>query len=129
VTLIEVVVGLVILGTLVASVAIARGRAMRQYARAELQLRATRAADTMLAAWFDGPSDAIPLRGGGLLAEVPGCVWRTQPVSNSRAENFNAVTVRFEIADLESRSSLVSVDFLVSRRVSATAPTTRSSRP
>src|SRR5262245_7016597 len=90
-TLIEVVVGLVILGTLVASVAIARGRALRQYARAELQLRATHAADAMLAAWFDGPPQAIPVRGGGLIADVPGCVWRTTPVSNASAESLSAV--------------------------------------
>ena len=53
-TLIEVVVGLVILGTLVASVAIARGRALRQYARADLQLRAARVADQMLSHWHEG---------------------------------------------------------------------------
>jgi hypothetical protein len=121
-TLIEVVVGLVILGTLVASVAIARGQALRQYARADLQLRATRAADTMFARWFDAAPHAIPIRGGGVLTEIPGCIWRTRPITDPSAEMLGAIVVRYEIFDLESRLPLVSVDFLVPRLPAATAP-------
>jgi type II secretory pathway pseudopilin PulG len=128
-TLVEVVVGLVILGTLVASVAIARGRALRQYARADVQLRATRAADTMLAAWFNGSPDSIPLRGTGPLIDVPGCVWRTIPTRSAAAETMGAFNVRFEIYSREPGPPLLSIEFVVPRRLSTTAPTTRSSQP
>jgi type II secretory pathway pseudopilin PulG len=125
-TLIEVVVGLAILGTLVAGVAIARGRALRQYAQADRQLRATRAADQMLARWFDSSPSSIPLRGEGLLVDPPGCLWRTRPVSDGVSHQLGAVIVRFEISDFESRIPLVSLDFLAPRSLTTTTPTTRS---
>ena len=112
VTLIEVLAGLVILGTLVAAVAMARGRAMRQYGDAELRLSAAHAADAMLAKWLDGPPQAVPIRGGGALPGASGCQWRTTPLLDPQAEQLGAVVVRFE-AFSPAAGSLVRVDFLV----------------
>src|SRR5262245_60433550 len=100
VTLIEVVLGLVILGTIVASIAVARGRAMRQYAAAELQLRAARVADALISTWLDGPPQAIPLRDSGPLADLPGCVWRTRALPpDPQSEQLSVIIVRYEISD------------------------------
>src|SRR5689334_2053162 len=96
VTLIEVLAGLVILGTLVAAIALARGRAMRQYADAELRLNAAHVADTMLARWLDGPPEQIPMRGGGAMPGMAGCLWRTSPILNAQADQLGTVVVRFE---------------------------------
>ena len=76
-TLIEVMAGLVVLGVLVASIVIARGRAARQWADAERRIVAARALDAMITHWFD--ADSIPLSGGGNLEGAPGCVWRRAP--------------------------------------------------
>jgi prepilin-type N-terminal cleavage/methylation domain-containing protein len=115
VTLIEVLAGLVILGTLVAALALARGRAMRQYADAELRLQAARAADAMLSIWLDGPADAVPIRGGGALSGVPGCTWRTVPVLDPSADQLGVVVVRFEAWSSQT-GQLMSIDFVVPKR-------------
>jgi prepilin-type N-terminal cleavage/methylation domain-containing protein len=131
-TLIEVVVGLVLLGTLVAALAIARGRAIRQYARADVQLRASRAVDTMLTRWLEGPPGAIPIRGGGVLSGVDRCAWRTRPLRDESVEHLGAMRVRLEVwepdvsptrgADDESAAALLSVEFLVPRPPATTQP-------
>src|SRR4051794_41700165 len=78
VTLIEVVAGLVILATVLASVTIARGRMLRQWAEADRKLAATRAADAMIAQWVADSDLAAPVASRGAVAGVEDCAWRTQ---------------------------------------------------
>src|SRR5215212_1472456 len=78
VTLIEVVAGLVILATVLASVTIARGRMLRQWADADRKLAATRAADAMIAQWVADSDLAAPVAARGAVAGVEDCTWRTQ---------------------------------------------------
>src|SRR5438876_3770040 len=81
-TLIEVLAGLVVLGTLLVSVAVARARFVHQLADAERRLRATRAVDTMLGTWFAGPTPAVPTAAEGSLDGAADFAWRTRLVPN-----------------------------------------------
>src|SRR4051812_22492085 len=82
-TLIEVLAGLVVLGTLLAAVAIARGRFLRQWADADRRIVVTQAADRLLAQWFSGPAPSVPVHGDGSLEALPGCEWRTSVLQDA----------------------------------------------
>src|SRR5437763_958795 len=90
VTLIEVLAGLVILGTLLVSIAAARGRFARQWVEADRKLSAVRAADKMLADWMSGAEQNIPVQSQGDLAGVPKCSWRTREVRSQGAEDLRS---------------------------------------
>jgi type II secretory pathway pseudopilin PulG len=117
-TLIEVLAGLVVLGTLLVSIAIARARFVHQSADADRRLRATRAADAMLATWFAGPTPAVPIRATGALDGEPDFAWRTRIIASPPAANLGAVVVRLEVTDrsmLNAAAPVVTVDLLVHR--------------
>src|SRR5688500_6139833 len=80
-TLVEVVGGLALLGTLLVAVLLARGRYIRQAAIADRRLQAVAAADALLAQWHQDPR-SLPRAASG---DVPGdgqFTWRTRTVSN-----------------------------------------------
>src|SRR4051812_10899949 len=85
-TLIEVVAGLVILGTILASLAIARGRFARQWAVADRKLEATKAVDAMIAGWMESNPPQVPLNREGVLPGVAKHVWRTRVLRDAGAE-------------------------------------------
>ncbi len=95
-TLIEVVTGLIILGTILASLAIARGRFMRQWGDAERKLAVTRALGSLIEEWMDAPAPRVPMRGEGPLPGVKDCVWRTQTIRDGDAAKLSAAIVRVE---------------------------------
>jgi hypothetical protein len=94
-TLIEVLAGLVVLGTVLSAVVIARGRFVRQWAVAEQRLDAVRAADGLLEQWSSGGGWAVPTRDEGLIGES--YLWRTMPVGDESARKLDAVVVRLEL--------------------------------
>src|SRR3954470_3714892 len=102
VTLIEVIVGLVVLAVLVSAVTMARGRFARQWADARQRQEAGEAVDRMLAGWVGGGgdregNDAIPVRARGALEGVEGCAWRTELVPDAAATRLGAVVVRLQV--------------------------------
>ena len=113
-TLIEVLAGLVVLGTLLTSVAMARGRFLRTWADADKRLRAAKAADVMLEKWLAGPSDAISVPASGSLDGSPGCTWRTVLLRDPSAAKLQAVIVRLQVYEAggETKSLILTVDFL-----------------
>ena len=114
-TLIELLAGLVILGTLLVSIAAARGRFARQWVEADRRLSAVRAADKMLGQWMAGAEQNIPVQGQGDLPGVTKCTWRTREIRSQGAEELRARVVRLEVFDRTSRSRdpLFYVEFLV----------------
>ncbi|MDB5290918.1 MAG: hypothetical protein JWL69_2159 [Phycisphaerales bacterium] len=96
-TLVEVLAALVLLGTILTSLTIARGRFLRQWAVADRRLRATRAVDAMLSQWIAGSPDAVPAPGRGLLEDVPNTMWRTRRIQSAAARGLGAVIVRLEV--------------------------------
>src|SRR3954454_13523328 len=85
VTLIEVLAGLVLLGTVLASVLIARGRFVRQWAQAEQRLASVHAADAMIARWMSGGPQAVPVPAQGAVDDLPGYTWRTRWIPSPEA--------------------------------------------
>src|SRR4029434_11142198 len=83
-TLVEVIAGLVVLGTLLAAVTVARGRFLRQWAEADRRVPATRAADALLSEWLSGSPQAVPIRSQGpLVGGAANQIWRTQVIRDS----------------------------------------------
>lgn len=113
-TLIEVLAGLVVLGTLLVAVSMARARFMRQWADADKRLEATRAADAMLAGWLATPSATVPIDANGPLGGVPNYVWRTSLIRDPDATRINAYIVRMDVYDMAGsrKKAVFSVDFL-----------------
>ena len=104
-TLIEVLCGLVLLGTVLASVCIARGRFLRGWANAERRLQATRAADAMLSQWIAGSPESVPLPGHGPLAGVPNLAWRTQRIRRDDLRNLGVVVVHLDVFEVAAGST------------------------
>ena len=142
-TLIEVLCGLVLLGTVLASVCVARGRFLRQWGAADRRLQAVRAVDAMLSQWIAGSPDSVPLPGYGHLQGAPNLIWRTRRIREVNAANLGVVIVRLEVfqqvagsslADFpddagNSRQPLLTVDFLLhDSRLAATPPRGNSLR-
>jgi hypothetical protein len=98
-TLIEVLAGLVVLGTVLASVTIARGRFMRQAARAQQKIEATRAIDEMISTWLIGPPDELPVPSQGSLNGSRNLAWRTSWRFDRAAESLGARVVRLDVVD------------------------------
>jgi len=111
-TLVELLAGLAILGVLAASLVVARGRALRQWADADAKLRATRAVDAMVADWLGqtGARENIPVPAAGPLEGVADCAWRTTWVADPAARQINAGVVRVEV--FHRRQPLFSIDLL-----------------
>ena len=114
-TLIEVLAGLVILGTLLVSIAAARGRFARQWVEADRRLTAVRATDKMLGDWMAGAEQTIPIQAQGDLAGAPKCWWRTREIASRGADELRARVIRLEVFDrtIRSREPVFYVEFLI----------------
>ncbi len=114
-TLLEVVVGLVLLATVLVSSLLALGRHQRQLRLASDRDSAISIADKLLARWMDS-SARVPISTSASLAERPGWIWRTEVASNRVVMGRNCVVVRLEIVDRSAASRpevvLVSVETL-----------------
>jgi hypothetical protein len=108
-----VLAGLVVLGTLLTSVAIARGRFLRQWADADKRLRAVKSVDAMLEKSLINPSATVPIPSSGALDDLPGYTWRTVLIHDPSAAKVQAVTVRLQVYEAgEARAPILQVDFL-----------------
>jgi hypothetical protein len=106
----------VILGTLLVSIAAARGRFLRQWAVADRRLAAVRAADALLADWMAGAPQNIPMHSQGTFPGLPNCSWTTHVIPGGRAADLQAIVVRFEVFDRAAGAAgdpLFNVDFLL----------------
>ena len=117
-TLVEVIAALVILGTILAALAMARGRFARQWAEADRKLTATKALDSLIVGWTEGIGAAVPINQQGNVPTMRSGIWRTRVLRNTDAAKLAAVVVRVEVFDrVEVEKSgavpLVSVDLLV----------------
>lgn len=117
-TLIEVIAGLALLGTLLASITIARARYVRQRAHAQRRLTAVAVADSLLTGWWQDPQ-TLPRDGSGNVIEGlqdMQWAWRTRSIDDTVALNAGVQIVRLEIRDGRSKGSVqpvVTVDVAV----------------
>src|SRR4051812_30836583 len=114
-TLIEVIAGLAILGTLAAMLAISRGRSLRQWREADERLAATRAVDALLDQWLSGPPRAIPINSQGAIQGAENCVWRTSLSPNPVPAQLDSRVLRVDVVrrDAARASPILSVEVLV----------------
>src|SRR5687768_10832178 len=114
-TLIEVLAGLVLLGTILSSALVARGRFQRQWRAAEDKLAAVRAGDELVAQWIAAPAGSAPVPGEGAVSHEPELRWRTTWLRDPYAQRLGARAARLEILDGRgsSRATLASVEFLL----------------
>ena len=108
-TLIEALAGLVVLGTLLVSITIARGRFVRQRALAEQKIAAATAVDAMVAKWMTGSGAAMPISASGPLEGVPNLIWRTRVIE--KKSNLEASIIRLEVTN-QSNSIVLVLDLL-----------------
>jgi hypothetical protein len=130
-TLVEVLAGLVVLGTVLASLVVARGRLLRQWADADRKLTAAHAVDELMSKWMSGPPNAVPVPRQGALAGAPDCVWRTQFVAGRAARDLHARVVRVEVFDARAprrTTPLLTLDFLL-RDVRQNLPAATAPKP
>jgi type II secretory pathway pseudopilin PulG len=112
VTLIEAIAGLVVLGTLLVSITIARGRFIRQRALAEQKIAAASAVDALVSRWMAGNASAIPAPAAGPLENVSNHTWRTRILSDRFASDLGASIIRLEVTNRSTDSPVLTLDLL-----------------
>lgn len=87
-TLVEVLAGSVILGTLLVTMLVANARLTHQAARAELRVQGCRIADQLLSQWWVDPSN-FPCSDSGSIDLYPGWRWQTTALASAQAAALN----------------------------------------
>jgi len=115
-TLVEVVAGLVLFGTLLVGIVGGFAVHKRQVRRAELRHQAIEVADELLAAWH-APKSEMPRFASGFVTRGTYWAWRTRPVAQGLIDTLRVETIRLEIFAVDSGPlsgrPLASVDLLV----------------
>ena len=96
VTLIEVVAGAALLGTLLASILVAQARVKRQACQADRRLEACAVAEELLQKWWARP-ESLPRSDSGSVDGRDGWSWRTRPVERTDAQAMGAQVVALEV--------------------------------
>ncbi len=114
-TLIEVLAGLVLLGTLLAAATLAKSRFTRQLADADRRIEAVDAADQLLTGWWSDPQ-SLPRSGSGTAPGADGLIWQTRTATYAAHPAFEVAVTRLEIYDQRAQvgdAPIVAVDVLV----------------
>jgi len=110
-TLVEVVAGLALLGSLLVGLLMAKARFTRQAAVADRRMQAIAAADSILSAWHRDPKKLVR-NGAGTMSDDPSLAWRSQIVANPPIEDLGGQVVRLEMIDRRDGGVLVGVDYV-----------------
>ena len=122
-TLIEVIVGLALMGTLLAAIMLATARYKRQLTLAEAKLEAVQIAQSVLAQWWQDSFDAIPRNGSGEVTattSTKGLSWRTHELPLQGEEQTGFTVVRFELYDRKQTKSelpILAVDLAIAEPI------------
>ena len=114
-TLIEALAGLVLLGTILSSALVARGRFQRQLRDADDKLAAVRAADELVARWIALPAGTAPVPGEGEVSHASSLAWRTSWLSDPYAQRLGARKAQLQLFDEHGGPGrpLLTVEFLL----------------
>ena len=110
-TLVEVVAGLALLGSLLVGLLLAKARYTRQSAIADRRLQAIAAADSILSTWHRDPK-TLARSGSGTVSDDASLLWRSYVLANPPAEDLGGQVVRLEIIDSRNAQMLVGVDYV-----------------
>ncbi len=98
-----------VLGVLLLSITIARGRFMRQRAIAEQKIAATAAVDSLVSRWMAGDGAAIPIASTGILDGLPNHTWHTRVIETK--PDLAASIVRLEVTN-PSNAIILTLDLV-----------------
>jgi hypothetical protein len=98
-----VLAALVILGSMLVGVVLAKSRHTRQMAATQRLAVAVRAADELIAAWWASPG-GVPIGRAGLVAGDPSLIWETRLARNTEIEKLGARVVRVEVREAVPQS-------------------------
>lgn len=116
-TLIEVLAGLAILGSVTVALLLARGNLLEQHALAMRKLEAVQIADQVLAGWH-AQDNAVPIDEQGEIESHPGWTWRTQMIDSPYPINDDALptgTLKIELFNTNSttpQAAVITVELL-----------------
>ena len=120
-TLLEVIVGLVLMGTLVASGLVAMSSHQHSIVLAKQKQQANRLADRLLTNWYE-VQGGVPLREHGVIVTTQEWLWRTQPIGSRSVCGLQADVVRLEVLGFTGNARvprvLVSIELLQSPNAS-----------
>lgn len=115
-TLIEVLAALAVLGVLLVGVVMGQARWKRQSAMAIQRTEACRAADDLLAGWWEKPEQFPRNDSGQVRCDQRVCRWRTSVQDNRAVEELGGQVVRLELFAVPARSderALATVDVVL----------------
>lgn len=95
-TLVEALVGTVLLGTLLVTILVAKGRLAVQAAQAENRVQACEVLDSVLERWWPD-RDGLPRDQAGEVPDRPRWRWQTRRVPNGEADGMHAEIVAVEV--------------------------------
>lgn len=124
-TLVEVIAGVALLGTLLAGLMLGFSKHVRQYQAARLRIQAIDKLDRQLELWYAN-GDELPIDSEGPLSAQPPLTWHTTTVRSPQAQRLNAVIVRVEVrrSDRADSSPPVIAVELLHPAIAASNPTT-----
>lgn len=112
-TLVEVVVGVVILGTLLVGITVASSRMMLKTHLTSLRIEAYDTADKMLAIWWSEGFQKMPRDDSGAIENKENWRWRTSS-RDAYIDGMDAEIVKLEILEDGFEKPLASVEILIS---------------
>lgn len=118
-TLVEVLAGLTLLGTLLAALLVANAQQGRQADRALDRLAAVDALDALLTGWTADADAALPPAPGGALTDDGRLVWTARRLRRPGAAALGCVVLRIEVQRAASADPrpLAAVELLVADEV------------
>lgn len=120
-TLIEVIAGLILMGSLVASGLVALSSHQHAILLAKQKLQANQIAEMLLTNWYE-VQGRVPLRDQGIIGSQCEWIWRTQPVGLRSVCGLEASVIRLEVLGQVGRNVdpqiLVSIELLQSQNAS-----------
>lgn len=113
-TLVEVIAGIALLGTLLAGLMLGFSAHVRQYRAAALRIQSIEKLDRQLELWY-AAGGTLPVDSEGPLSSEPPLTWRTSTVHSAPAGRLNSVIVRVEVrrpGRADSSPPVVTVELL-----------------
>ncbi len=116
-TIVEVLVGILLLSTLLVTMLVAFSRHRRQMERASLRLEAIEIADELLASWY-ARVGGVPYEEAGRCGPQNEFTWRTHLVPSSQANSIQMDVIRLEIKESAAvqEPSLAAVELALPKR-------------
>ena len=116
-TLIEVLAGLVIAGSLLAAMLIARGEMVSQWKQGQQRLEAVQIADRLLTTWWLEGIEHVPINESGQVDAEASWGWRTtaHELNEDQASGIKARQLRLEVYPLGRADdpAVLHVDMLI----------------